>query len=121
MTLEAIIMCLALNVYYEARGEPTLGQIAVAHVTLNRARNPNFPSNVCEVVREPRQFSWTIHKQKPPRKEELDSAKLIARNAILGKSADPTNGATHFHTTNLKTRWGLRLTAWIGNHKFYKN
>ncbi|MCK4867057.1 MAG: cell wall hydrolase, partial [Alphaproteobacteria bacterium] len=28
--------CLALNVYFEARGEPREGQVAVAHVVMNR-------------------------------------------------------------------------------------
>jgi hypothetical protein len=57
--------CLASNVYWEARAEPRLGQIAVAAVTLNRVADPGFPDTVCGVVRQGEergrdrcQFSW---------------------------------------------------------------
>ena len=57
--------CLALNIYWEARSEPRLGQIAVAAVTLNRVADPGFPDTVCSVVRQGEergrnlcQFSW---------------------------------------------------------------
>ena len=46
--------CLAENIYFEARGEPLDGQFAVAEVTLNRTRAPNFPHTVCAVVHEMR-------------------------------------------------------------------
>ena len=42
--------CLALNVYFEARGEPMTGKYAVAAVTLNRVVNPSFPGSICQVV-----------------------------------------------------------------------
>ena len=52
--------CLALNVYHEARGEVIEGQIAVAHVTLNRVNHSYFPETICDVVYQNRQFSWTF-------------------------------------------------------------
>ena len=42
--------CLALNVYFESRGEPLAGQYAVAAVTLNRVVHPAFPDSICQVV-----------------------------------------------------------------------
>ena len=42
--------CLARNIYHEAAGEPVEGQIGVAQVTLNRARDPFYPKDVCDVV-----------------------------------------------------------------------
>ena len=51
--------CLALNIYHEARSESMEGQIAVAQVTLNRVAHSEWPSTICEVVSEPKQFSWT--------------------------------------------------------------
>ncbi len=42
--------CLALTIYFEARGEPDQGKIAVGHVVMNRASHPQFPHKVCEVV-----------------------------------------------------------------------
>ena len=54
--------CLALNIYHEARGERVEGQIAVAHVTMNRVNHEKWPSTICEVVYQPKQFSWTHDK-----------------------------------------------------------
>ena len=51
MLTEALI-CLAMNIYYEARHEPVEGQLAVAHVVMNRTENPKFPSTVCDVVKQ---------------------------------------------------------------------
>ena len=59
--LSAAVICLALNIYHEARGEPIEGQRAVASVTLNRTLDPRWPSTVCGVVYDPQQFSWTSH------------------------------------------------------------
>jgi len=59
MSQRAEVHCLALNIYHEARGETFEGKLAVAAVTLNRVRHKRFPDGVCEVVWQPRQFSWT--------------------------------------------------------------
>ena len=48
--IETTLLCLALNMYFEARSEPIAGQIAVAEVTLNRVASPHYPNTVCEVV-----------------------------------------------------------------------
>ena len=45
------LMCVAMAVYFEARGEPTEGQIAVAHVIHNRIEDPRYPDNACDVVK----------------------------------------------------------------------
>ena len=65
MIAEALL-CLTLNVYHEARGEPFLGQVAVAEVTLNRVDDLRWPDTVCEVVYQPYQFSWTLEDKDPP-------------------------------------------------------
>ena len=44
------LACLAMAIYFEARGEPTVGQIAVAHVIMNRVESDDFPNTVCGVV-----------------------------------------------------------------------
>ena len=51
--------CLARNVYYEARGESSAGQYAVAEVTMNRKASQHYPKTVCEVVYQREAFSWT--------------------------------------------------------------
>lgn len=120
MTLESIIMCLALNVFYEANTEPELGQLAVAHVTMNRAQH--HKQNVCKVVYASKQFSWTSQEDlRKPSREDLKEARKIASLVIAGQTKDPTNGATYFHHVKVHPRWKkLKRTVQIGNHIFYK-
>ena len=46
------LYCLSKNIYFESRNQPTLGQIAVGQVTMNRVNSPRFPNTVCGVVRQ---------------------------------------------------------------------
>lgn len=119
MTLEAIILCLALNIYYEANTEPIQGQYAVAHVTMNRLEE-KYADNVCRVVYQPNQFSWTNKNKTIPTKQALANAKEIAVTVLSGLSKDPTYGATHYHTKTVHPKWGLQKVTTIGNHTFYK-
>jgi hypothetical protein len=50
--LSAALLCLATAVYFEARGEPTVGQVAVAAVVMNRVEARRFPNDVCSVVKQ---------------------------------------------------------------------
>ena len=133
MILESAIMCLALNVYHEARSEPVQGQFAVAHVTMNRAGGDQ--AKVCETVVARKQFSWTnkmlakktesryvLKKAGVPKdKNAWMLAKHIARLTIEHKPTDLTNGATHYHTTKIKPRWAasMQYVRRIGRHVFY--
>lgn len=113
--------CLANVVYREARGESRVGQAAVAHVVLNRVKDPAFPDTVCAVVRQPGQFAARA----PGRAVEpksYDRAKEIARKALRGASGDPTNGATHFYSGKRKPSWArkMRLSEVIDGHRFFK-
>lgn len=52
-------LCLATNVYHEAKGETLAGKSAVAHVTLNRVKHEKYPNNVCDVVQEAKYYvNW---------------------------------------------------------------
>ena len=53
------LACLATAIYFEARGEPTLGQIAVGQVIMTRVYDPRYPDNVCDVVKEGYYYSWS--------------------------------------------------------------
>lgn len=129
---QAALLCLALNVYHEARGESVTGQRAVASVTINRARENE--STICEEVFKPHQFSWTgpylrISKtkrinyavKKVKEQEAWTKAKDIAKKTLSSKTTKLT--ATHFHALNVKPKWRnskkLKLVAVIGGHKFY--
>lgn len=129
---QAALLCLALNVYHEARGEPILGQKAVATVTVNRAREHG--STVCEEVFRPNQFSWTSKyrgvkqnkrmalalKEKIKEPKAWIVAKEVARKALTSKNR--LNNALYFHAKHVKSSRiskKIRLVAVIGNHKFY--
>jgi hypothetical protein len=62
---EEEFICLALNDYFEARGESLAGRLAVAKVVMNRAMDKRYPKNVCAVIKQNKsrlsnrcQFSW---------------------------------------------------------------
>ena len=113
--------CLVYNVYYEARGESAKGKMAVALVTLNRVDNANYPKDICKVVFQPSQFSWTL---KPPKaavnKKEWQDSKDAAFSAYMNRDILGKFNATHYHNTTVAPAWGLKKVTRIGNHIFYK-
>lgn len=117
--LEAVLW-LTLNIYHEARSEDVLGQLAVAHTTLNRTRIRKL--TVKEVVLQPKQFSWTYRiKNKVPSEWDAFSECLnVAVKAVKGK--DFTRGATHYHHVSIIPEWTNRMEfiGTFGTHKFYK-
>jgi len=121
---DAQLHCLALNIYHEARSEPREGRLAVATVTLNRVRSPEFPDTICRVVWQRGQFSWT-HDGKPdvPYNDEawLDALRL-ARVAYVFVESDLVGGATFFHTVDVTPGWARakRRVARVGRHVFYE-
>jgi hypothetical protein len=128
--IEPDLDCLALNIYWEARSESLLGQVAVAAVTLNRVAAPGFPGSVCEVVfqgeergRHLCQFSWRCdgRADQPRNLVAWEEARRIARLALSDGVADPTGGALWYHADHVLPRWAgeMMLQARIGHHLFY--
>ena len=118
----AELLCLAKNIYYEARGEPMHGKIAVAQVTLNRVTHrTEFQSSICGVVYAKHQFSWTMEKHREPRGEAWREAQAIAKAVIIGTAHLPDFKALYFHNLTVKPHWNQtkELVARIGNHIFY--
>jgi spore germination cell wall hydrolase CwlJ-like protein len=65
--LEEEVRCLAENIYFEARNESVMGQIAVAYVTLNRVFAPKHPDTICGVVKQGEyKESWKTKATKDP-------------------------------------------------------
>lgn len=120
------INCLAENIYFEARGESQLGQMAVAWVTLNRVKNPSFPDTICEVVWQQGQFSWTNDGKTdhPENGADWADAQELAWQVYhaYGEQFDPTDGAIMFHATHVKPQWqdSFQKTSRIDGHIFYK-
>jgi len=119
--IASALMCLALNVYYEARSESVVGQYAVALVTLNRAHGDK--KKICSEVHKPSQFSWTNEKQLPPTEfAAWKQAKKVASDVLSGGVCDFTGGAVFYHTTSVYPDWRRRVkfVMVLGRHRFYR-
>jgi len=123
--------CLAQAIYFEARGEPLEGRLAVAQVVLNRVRDRRYPATICAVVfenddrRNACQFSFACdgRADRPADPLAWRSARRLAHLAASGALRDLTGGATHYHAEWVAPDWARRLprTAKIGRHQFYRN
>ena len=122
--LTAAVVCLALNVYHEARGEPIEGQVAVAAVTMNRVRAERWPGDVCDVVMQAYQFSWRHDRlpDSPRDARALTRSMLVARMVLSGAVNDPTGGATYFHAKRVRPYWADAMlpVGVYGKHVFYR-
>jgi spore germination cell wall hydrolase CwlJ-like protein len=109
------LKCLALVIYHEARGEPILGQYAVARTVVNRANSPIFPNTICKVIYQKGQFT-NIRNTKIKDKD----AHATAMNIALDVLANPHPfSALYFHNVKAKPVWNKRRFTKIGNHIFY--
>ena len=122
------VKCLADNIYFESAHEPDQGKMAVAFVTLNRTRHKDFPSSVCEVVKQKTstvcQFSWfCLVKDKTPKNDEIFEKILNMASFVYinyDKIDDPTSGALYYHADYVNPRWkNLNHITTIGRHIFY--
>jgi len=129
--------CMAKNLYFEARNQPIAGQIAVAHVVLNRVADERFPNNICDVVHEAVrnkqtkmpikhkcQFSWFCD----GRADDINDLKAFrhAHNVatiVMNRSFDITDGALWYHTNGVSPKWKAKFkrTVIINDHVFYRN
>ncbi|MGF1549590.1 MAG: cell wall hydrolase [Sphingomonadaceae bacterium] len=116
--------CLAGAVYFESKGEPLAGQLAVAEVVLNRVASRRYPSSVCGVVTQRHQFSFVRGGRIPaiPRGTRAwKRAVAIARIAEQRLAEEVGETALFFHANYVKPRWSRKRTRIraIGNHIFY--
>lgn len=122
--------CLATAIYFEARGEPKRGQVAVAQVILNRVRSPLFPATICGVVYQGQmnpgcQFSFTCDgKTDNPRNgAQWAQANDIAKRITAGEHWLPEVGySTYYHANYVRPKWirDMNKIDKIGRHIFYK-
>jgi spore germination cell wall hydrolase CwlJ-like protein len=123
------LMCLAVAVFFETRGEPMVGKEAVANVIINRVEDRRYPNSVCAVVNEHKAFSYTHDglSDDPTRhtghqdKIAWAESQEVAKDALGGNLLGITS--THYHTTNVLPFWAKHysLDTRIGNHLFYTN
>jgi N-acetylmuramoyl-L-alanine amidase len=137
MLAESLI-CLALNVYHEAKNQSFMGQVAVAQVVMNRVNDARYPNTVCDVVKQAEtykykptipiknkcQFSWYCDgkSDKPEEPKAWRDAMHVANGVYNGHIGDFVEGATHYHAYYVNPSWAKvkKYVLRIDDHIFYK-
>lgn len=115
--------CLAGAIYFESKGEPLSGQLAVAEVILNRAKSGRFPPDVCSVVTQRGQFGFVRGGRIPSINEAhraYRTAVAVARVALADAWDSAAAKALYFNTPDRVPGARLQRIAAIGNHIFYR-
>ena len=117
--------CLAGAVYFESRGEPLYGQLAVAETIINRSEDNRWPASYCGVVMQRSQFSFVKNGRMPrinTSSAAWTRAKAIARIAHNGLWESAASDAVYFHADYVRPRWSRSKTrvAQIDTHIFYR-
>lgn len=119
------LKCLTDAIYYEAQGEPLVGQIMVAQSVINRKKDNRWPSTICGVVYQKKQYSFTLIKgRKVHYPDSYALAKDIAKVTMDSLELPVASGVNHY----LRCDWRDKVSWWesmeflgqIGNHCFYK-
>jgi spore germination cell wall hydrolase CwlJ-like protein len=127
------LRCLARAIYFEARGEPTRGKLAVGRVVLNRVASRSYPHSVCRVVyqndhlRNRCQFSFAcdgkpdIVADRATWKEILTYAEWLLTHDASERHESELWTSTHYHADYVTPDWAkhLTLTGRVGHHLFY--
>lgn len=126
------LMCVAAAIYFESRGEPVAGQVAVAHVIRNRMEDPRYPDNACDVVKQGYywndipirnmcQFSFYCDGKSDNPKDLRAWKDALYIAELSGYIPDSTDGATHYHSTKVFPQWAYtgEVTTKIHGHIFY--
>jgi len=129
MPISVSVLCLATALFFEARNQPIDGQIAVGEVILNRVASHRWPDDVCSVVSQPRQFSFTHDGLSDNPQDYIDNypdaqawllSKQIAEDLDKGKGLLGIT-STFYHSVSVNPYWAssLVLDGSIGDHVFY--
>lgn len=129
--LERERRCLVEGIYYEARGERAVGQVAVAEVVLNRVMSGRYPASICGVVFQGAKsgqcqfsFACTNVMKHPRNKVAWRKAQRLAHYVLAGKVRNSLVGtATYYHATYVSPYWAPHMVevAKIGQHIFYRS
>lgn len=117
------LMCLAVAIFFEAGVEDIQGKEAVASVILNRVADKRYPNDICSVVFEHKQFSFTHDgkSDKLPTGELANESMSVAKEALQGNVVVSTS--THYHADYVSPSWAKVFTfdGKVGKHLFYTN
>jgi spore germination cell wall hydrolase CwlJ-like protein len=117
--------CLASAVYFESRGEPIEGQLAVAQVVINRSVSGRYPPDLCGVITQHAQFSFVRNGRIPMADRASEAWRKAVAIAHIAEDklakADVSSDVLWYHATYVSPSWGKRLTrqGQIGLHIFY--
>lgn len=130
------VLCLALNIYHEARGSSIEDQIATSYVVFNRLNSSDYPltlrtneQNLCSIVFDKYQFCWTngsinAPKEKDSWKHSQELALKLYSNNEHQKLAKEF-GLKHYVVSSMlndssKPKWieKRKLTVKIGKHSY---
>jgi len=135
---EEDLYCLALNIYFEARGEPVAGKYAVGDVVMYRTQNANYPNTICGVIKDGVHYAWNPSTPIPNRcafswycnqqsddpvdgdafEEALFISYDILTNPMYQSAVKP---ALFYHADYVGPYWAASQTfvKQIGHHLFY--
>lgn len=117
------LACLAGAIFFESKGEPLAGQLAVAEVIINRTKSGRFESSICGVVTQPGQFSFVRGGKIPhinTNRKAYRTALAVAQVALSQAWDSPVPDALYFHAKRVRPGWGRAQVASIGHHVFYR-
>jgi len=121
MILSVVAMCMALNLYYEARSHGIQEQVNVGQVVLNRVASDDFPDDVCLVIYERNQFSWYWDglSDEPYEIAAWELAQGLAVALVNGWFwVDATGGATFYHVDK---QWNESEKRWVPFRPYLAN
>ena len=136
--ISAAVLCLAMNLYHEARGESLAGQLAVGFSTMNRVADKRYPDTVCGVVKQAKYHGWDLDNpirnrcqyswfcdgksDNPQDGKAMLEATILAQNIYYGAITDISEGATHYHAKYVTPYWADDMTVVleIDQHIFYR-
>lgn len=133
------LVCLSHAIFWEARSESTVAQLAVAQVVINRVNDHRYPDNVCAVVTQGQRYTWnnklvpnkcqfSFYCDGKPEDETIDikaymwAEELATYILDLNLHIDLTDGATHYHADYVNPGWAEKFTqtVCIDSHCFYR-
>ena len=132
------LMCMALNIYHEARGESLAGQMGVAQSVLNRMEDRRFPDTACGVITQARYSTWDsknpIRNQcsyswfcdglpdTPKDDKAFLESQVLAQYMLSGQAPDIIQGSTHYHAEYVTPYWAssMSVVVQIDQHIYYR-
>ena len=122
------IECLAVNAYHESRSQSDIANMFVIGSVLNRVKDKRYPNDICEVVFQKSQYSWTsdglsdkiLNSKQYKRLYKLVEKFILNREVMISLS----QGVDHYHTTSIKPYWidsaKMEYVTTVDDHMFYK-